>query len=119
MVGVEPELPDTTEAKRLAMEIACDAFGHHASADSFAEYPDGLVAARCIRCQRRLTMDRVPGGLPYLRIKRLVAAILDGDSQFYNLLTFSDLEQRAREEREKLDEVDSLLALAREMINAH
>ena len=83
--------------------------------EKWAEYLDGECVGVCKHCDQRIAATRMPGGLPFMRLKALAELLIatpDDSALYLEINEISDLVER---EQEALDEARALLATAKKM----
>lgn len=81
----------------------------------WAEYPDGVIAGLCVFCTQRVTTERIPGGVPVMRLNNLVELLLADDSDLVAFLELKECADLLDAEERALTEAKALLATARRM----
>jgi hypothetical protein len=128
-MAVVDEIPVwTDDDKEWGSTDPC--FGGHVCGRPL-EYLDGVVEARCQRCNARVLLPSVPGGVTLMRAKALFEKFLrlrDEDSaktsnpiQLANasgmLEELSDLIVALAHERVKLNEIDKLIGYTKKVVH--
>lgn len=99
--------------------------GGHIADPQEVEHVSGVVTTRCVNCNVRITMGRVPGGVSMLKIKTLLGSVMalneieesDTDTFSEILGAYTELMAEVDEEDFQLRQARKLLALVQEMIH--
>lgn len=86
-------------------------FGHNVT--EWAEYLDGQCVGFCSTCQARIQATRMPGGIPFMRIKARTEMILATPEDAEHILELNEIEDLLDREEQAIAEARALLAVAR------
>lgn len=93
--------------------LQCSAVGHNV--ERWAEYLDGECVGYCTVCDTRVQSQRMPGGMPFMRLKALLELLIASPDDAGLFLEINDITDLLDLEEQALAEARSLLGLARKM----
>lgn len=108
-----------TTGAGVAGQLACIQ-GDHVTGE-IIEYHDGTAVAYCERCNARIRLSRVPGGMDLARLRFLLEALAEPGSpqdEAVLLREFLELKESYRAEVDALNEALSLLDVAEKVLEA-
>lgn len=91
----------------------CELLGH--KIEKWAEYLDGECVGVCSNCMVRVTSQRMPGGMPFMRLKALAELLIITPEDASLFLEINEITDLLDAEQRSLDEARALLATARKM----
>lgn len=78
---------------------------------------DGAINGSCVECGARIVVDRVPGGMPVLRLEKVLVSADDPDIDPDELLQeYLDVAEDLALERRKLEDAEAILRQAQAAI---
>lgn len=106
-----------TQYYPATVSLPCDGMGFCETRGELIEYDDGQVYDYCIHCNKRVRLERVPGGVNLQKLKNLVASLLvEGEDVSKQYGDFSELMVALDEEAALLSEAQILLSISREIL---
>lgn len=91
----------------------CDLGGHEVA--EWAEYLDGRCVGVCTRCMGRVSATRMPGGMPFMRLKALVEQLIAMPDSAELFLEINEVTEILEAEGRALEDARALLRTARAM----
>lgn len=91
----------------------CDLMGH--KVEKWAEYLDGECVGACSACMVRVQSKRMPGGMPFMRLKALMEMLIASPDNAELILEINEITDLLDSEERAMEEARALLVTARKM----
>lgn len=112
---------DFTQGHWNSLDTTVACVGGHKVSGDLIEYADGLFVGHCAQCLTRVQIEKIPGGVSWMKAGHFIAGALgleedDTESASGLLAQLKELEADIAAEERKLEQAKKLIKIARSTV---